>query len=129
MASNIPVMYLAWKLVLQSFPLVDMLGGAAYVLLTYNACCFCYFWLLNVTETSLHVNILMRLLAGGGASPQELASRYSVQDMIDARIERMQSLGQLEERDGRYFLGDRTFLYVGSVYDRWRKILGMPLNP
>jgi hypothetical protein len=128
-ASNIPMVYAAWSVFLKTLPWLDLWCGIMYVLATYNACCFGYFCLLNVTETSLHVNILMRLWAEGGTRPEDLARRYSVKHMIEVRIERMIGLGQLAEREGRYFLRNRTFLMIERVYDTWRRILGLPLNP
>jgi hypothetical protein len=129
LASNIPVLYLAWRMVLETLPLPDQLCGAIYVLLTYNALCFGYFWILNVTETSLHINILMRMWAEGGTPPEDLRTRYSVKDMINARVERMKALNQIEERAGRYYLRNSMFLVIERVYDVWRRVLGMPLSP
>jgi hypothetical protein len=129
MVSNIPVLYLAWDLVLKPLPAFDILCGAIYVLMTYNTCCFGYFWVLNVTETSLHVNILMRLYVEGRMPLLELAKRYSVKDIINARIDRMVAMGQLQERSGRYILADRSFLLIGRFFDTWRRVLGMPVRP
>jgi hypothetical protein len=128
---NIPVAYLAWHFALKNLAgnLPELLSGFVYVLLTYNACCFCYLNALNVTETSLHVNILMRLLVGGEMRPEELARIYGVKDMISARIDRMIALGQLEEKGGRYFLCNKSLIVVGRTINIWRRILGLPLSP
>ena len=131
LAGNVPVLYLAWEAVLKNLagdPL-EILCGLAYVLLTYNCCCYLYFTILNLSETSLHVNILMRLLVGGGTRQEELASMYGVKDMISARIDRMIALGQLREKDGFYIPGNRTLLVIGRVVNVWRRILRMPLSP
>jgi hypothetical protein len=129
LASNVPVLYLAWNMVLQTLQLPDRLCGVLYVLLTYNALCFGYFCILNVTETSLHINILMRMLAEDGTRPEDVRRQYSVKDMINARIERMKTLSQIEERAGRYYLRNHAFLVIERLYDIWRRILGLPLSP
>jgi hypothetical protein len=128
---NIPVAYLAWTVVLKNIAggPMEVLCGYTYVLLTYNACCYGYFNILNLSETSLHVNILMRLLVGGGTRPEELARIYGVDEMISSRIDRMIALGQLKEKDGRYILGNRTLVLVGGVINAWRRLLGLPLSP
>ena len=130
MAGNLPVVYLAWELALKNIQgPVEILCGVAYVLLTYNGVCFCYFCVLNVSETSLHVNILMRILTGGPARPEHLSQLYSVEHMINARIDRMIALGQLQQKGERYVGRDRTLLLMGRVYHIWRRVLGLPLSP
>src|SRR6516225_8865904 len=59
-AGNIPLAWLAWEVHIKNLggDPVERVCGFAYALLTYNACCFCYLNLLNMTEISLHVNIL-----------------------------------------------------------------------
>jgi hypothetical protein len=128
---NVPVVYLAWEAALKNVAgnPVEILCGLAYVLLTYNACCYGYFCLLNLTETSLHVNILTRLLIGGGMRPEELARLYGVKDMINSRIDRMIALGQLQEKEGRYVAGNGTVVLLGRVLNVWRRVLGLPLSP
>src|SRR6266496_1717221 len=71
----VPVLWLSWSLALReisSAPL-DILCGITYVLLTYGGFSFCYFHVLNASETSLHVHIMMRLLIEGGISGKELS--------------------------------------------------------
>jgi hypothetical protein len=131
MVGNIPVAYVTWAAVLKHLEagVIEVLCGLAYVLLTYNACAFCYLNALNVTETSLHVNILMRIFASGGMALDELTRIYGVRDMISARVHRMIALGQLTEKDGRYFLNNKSLVLVGRVINVWRVILGLPLSP
>jgi hypothetical protein len=123
--------YLAWEVVLSNLGgnVLEILCGFIYVLLTYNAYCFCYFNTLNLSETSLHVNILMRLLVRNGMPTEELKSIYGVKDMISARIDRMVALGQLKEKDGRFFLRNDALVIIGRAINTWRKILGLPLSP
>jgi hypothetical protein len=131
LAGNLPVLYFAWGAALKNLaghPL-DLFCGLAYVVLTYNCCCYLYFCILNLSETSLHVNILMRLLISGGTRQEELAGIYGVKDMIGARIDRMIALGQLKEQDGRYVTGNRTLVLIGRVVNIWRRILSLPLSP
>src|SRR5206468_4583528 len=96
---NVVLVWLAWDLALKDLccGLVEQVSGVFYVLLAYNALAFCYFAVLNASETSLHVHILMTILAEGSIQPQELATRYDAKHMINARIERMIALGQIKE--------------------------------
>ena len=128
---NIPILQLTSNLV---FP--ELNGGLfaeacciMYVLLTYNALGFCYFCVLNVSETSLHVHILMDLLLSGHLRGDELSTRYNVSAMIHARVERMIELGQLRNQSGRFVVNNRGLLIVGRIIHVWRRVLNLPLTP
>lgn len=129
---NVPVLWLAWEWAPRdlSAAALDLVCGACYILLTYNALAFCYFNVLNASETSLHVHILMTLLIEGSIPSKELTERYNAHHMISARIERMIAFGQLRELDGRFVLSGQAHLVtIGRLINLWRKILGLPLSP
>ena len=129
---NIPILWLAWDLALSAIcrSPMDCACGVVYVLLAYNSLGFWYFNILNLSETSLHVHILMELLVEGRIRSSDLLKRYSAQEMIDTRIDRMIALGQLTERKGRYVVtGNATLLTVGKLIHYWRVILALPLRP
>jgi hypothetical protein len=128
---NIPMVWMAWSLAIPEFAgnLYGMSWCVAYVVLTYNALGFCYFCVLNVSETSLHVHILMHLLLSGRMRRDELAARYDVSTMISARVERMIALGQLRSRGGFFVVNNRGLLTVGRILHIWRKLLKLPLSP
>jgi hypothetical protein len=128
---SVPMVWLAWELVF-----TELAGdwparacGVAFVVLTYNALGFCYFCLLNLSETSLHVHILMDLLLSGPMPADELAARYGISEMIHTRIERMIALGQLRGQGGLFVVNNPGLLAVGRVIHVWRKLLGLPLSP
>ncbi len=128
---NLPMVWLAWKLAL-----IQLAGnwpgvacGVVFVLLTYNALGFCYFNLLNLSETSLHVHILTDLLLSGSIPARELAARYGVEGMIETRIERMIQLGQLRAQGASFVVHNRGLLRVGRVIHILRKLLKLPLTP
>jgi hypothetical protein len=131
LAGNIPLAWITWMSVLRYLKggVIETVCGFGYVLLAYNACCFCYLNFLNVTETSLHANILMRLFIGNGLALEELTRIYGVADMTSARIHRMIALGQLREAGGRYYSNNKSLILVGRVINLWRTILGLPLTP
>jgi len=127
---NVPMVWAAWKLVLERVCTgpAEIVAGILYVMLTYNAFGFCYFHVLNASETSLHVHIMMELLKGNMPS-DSLSKKYSAKDMITTRIERMIALGQLTEHDGHFVLHRGTLIIVGRVINFWRRILDLPLTP
>lgn len=128
---NIPIVWLAFNLVFREFAgnFSDIACGITYVVLTYNALGFCYFCVLNLSEGSLHVHILMDLLLSGRMQKDELDARYDVNTMINARVERMIALGQLRGQNGLFVVNNRGLLTVGRVLHIWRKLLKLPLSP
>jgi hypothetical protein len=128
---NIPMLWFAWKLVFREFAgdLAAIGCGVALVACTYNALGFCYFCLLNLSETSLHVHILMDLLLFGPVRADELAMRYGVRDMMNVRVERIIALGQVRNQNGLFIVNSRGLLTVGRIIHLWRKLLGLPLWP
>ncbi len=128
---NVPLVWLAWKLAFTSLAgnWPAMACGVVLVLLTYNALGFLYFNLLNLSETSLHVHILMDLLLSGSMPAGELAARYGVDNMMETRIERMIQLGQLRAQGAFFVVNNRSLLHVGRVIHIWRKLLKLPLTP
>ena len=127
---NIPVLWLGWILVLRDLrgDFWSMACGIVYLILTYNALGFCYFCLLNLSETSLHVHILMDVLLSGPIPAADLASRYGVGDMLNARVERMIALGQLRSQNELFVVNSRGLLLAGRVIHNWRRLLGLPLS-
>jgi hypothetical protein len=128
---NIPMMWFAWSVVFRKFAgdLVAIACGVALVSCTYNALGFCYFCLLNLSETSLHVHILMELLLFGPVRAEDLAIRYGVNDMMNARVERMIALGQIRSQNGLFVVNSRGLLSVGRIIHLWRRLLALPLRP
>ena len=131
-AGNLPMLWLARMVALNDLCRTspEMFWGYCYVLLAYNSFGFCYFNVLNASETSLHVHILTTLRFEGSMRVEDLAARYSTKNMIDARIERMIGLGQLKEKDGYFVLtGSAILLTVGKLLKMWRRVLGLTSVP
>jgi hypothetical protein len=127
----IPVVWVSWSMAFRyiSESRLDVYCGIIYVLLTYGGFSFCYFNVLNASETSLHVHIMTELLIEGSISVEDLSRNYGAEDMIDTRIERMIALGQLSESGGYFVVNRRTLVVVGRVINNWRRILRLPLSP
>ena len=84
---------------------------------------FVFFNALNVGESSIRVRILRELLAAEGPmSEADLLDRYNDQLILGSRLERLLEGGQIEKRDGRYFLKATNLLVVARII-RWAKIV------
>jgi len=107
----------------------ELMAGFVYFILVYLSIGFGYFSLLNLSETSLHIHILLKVLAKGKLGLEEFKSEYDPETIVRARIERMMQLGQIEVKDGRYYSKNR-FLVIGKgVFTLGRSLLGLPIRP
>jgi hypothetical protein len=132
LAGNLPILWLARVVALNqlcSTP-AEMFWGGCYVLLTYNALGFCYLCCVNLSDTSLHVHVLMTILMSGSIPSDELSERYSVRHILDVRIERMIQWGQITEKNGYFVLtGGRVLTAIGRLLQAWRKVLSLDSRP
>ena len=130
-SANLLLLLVAWSYVLSHWrnDFLQLIASLAYLTLVYYSIGFGYFSFLNLSETSLHVHILLKILAKGKVRLQELKSEYNPETMVKARIERMVQLGQIELKGGRYYSKNR-FLVVGkSIFTVGRSLLGLPVKP
>jgi hypothetical protein len=103
--------------------------GFVYVGAVYAGMAILYVDVVNIAETSLHMHLLLELAWTGGMNLAELLDRYSAERMISARLERLESIGQVRVDDGRCYLANRSTLYFSSAIDAWRMVLGLPTTP
>ena len=86
---------------------------AAYVLLAY-----CYvIGFFNIGESARRIRLLIELESAGtrGLTLDEVLCAYSARMIVDARLERLLSGGQIAEEHGRYFLRSRVMLLAAKT--------------
>lgn len=128
---NVPVLLLGWYFALSHWledPLA-LVSGVVYVVIVHNVLGLLYFDVFNISETSLHMHILLEIAWAGKLSQATLKERYSAENMIRTRLERMTALGQIELKNEHYYLVDRSVLRLAKLFTIWRTILGLPTEP
>jgi len=116
--------------------LASMLGGApfapgdriGYFLLhsmTYACFGFGLFNVINANVSSLRLRILKEYFAH---DPEPLAdaalyARYPASEMIEVRLERLQTGGQIVMRDGRYYSCGGAVVAIGHFFAALRRLL------
>jgi hypothetical protein len=120
---TVGVLWLTTTLTAQTAPVWSM------ILLTYAALGFGYWAFLNLNLTSLRIRMIRELLhTDGGISRIELMGRYSPDEFLRRRLERLESsskqLSRLE--DGRWRLKSRTLLTVADIMGVARVIIMPP---
>ncbi len=94
----------------------DALSSAAVNVVTYGVLSFGYFHFINLGETARRIRIIREIdAAGRPLAREEILERYSAQAIVNVRINRLLSAGQITLRDGRYYLASPTVLYMSRV--------------
>lgn len=92
---------------------VDAWGSLAASLLAYLLLAYCYvIGFFNIGESARRIRLLIELEGAGrdGLTLPEVLTVYNARMIVDARLERLLSGGQIVERGGRYFLRSRVML-------------------
>jgi hypothetical protein len=100
-----------------------------YAALVINAAAFIIWVLFAMTDTSMHIHTLTELYRASGISKAELFARYRKDTIVDARVGRLLTLGQLQLQDGKLRVAGRTVLLGAEMCKVFRRLLGIPVRP
>lgn len=90
----------------------------------YGALAYCYFHFLNLGETARRIRIVRELYdSPNGLSMEELLRNYNSKDMVNMRINRLLSNGQIIYKDGSYFIGKPIMLWMARIILLMKRIL------
>lgn len=91
--------------------LVFLVDGPTYLALSY-----CAYNFVQLGQTSIRLRIYSEIAAKrSGVSVEEIRREYDDKALMRVRLRRLLESGDLLEKDGRYFLGRRRFLYVSNI--------------
>ncbi len=106
---------IAWYLTAMP-DVMELMGQSALNLLTYVALGYGYFHFINLGETARRIRILRELLESkDGLTQEAILERYNASAIIKARLQRMQNNKQIVLRQGRYFIGKPSLLYIAKT--------------
>ena len=126
-----PLISAVWAIAV-SFLLIGFTGWkimrADFVAMIYGALVFAflagsYYILFAMTEAARRIKILQEIYHKGEISVAELNRDYGPAQLFSIRLERLVALGQLEKRDGRFYLKGRLLYCVGVFVSLWGKLL------
>lgn len=100
-----------------------------YIVIVYLMIGFLYMTVINLSDTSLHIHILMEIARCGGLNLSSLEQEYNKDSMTDSKIDRLISLGLLRSEDDQLYSGNKGYLYYAYLIDFWRSLMGMPTKP
>lgn len=105
-------------------PEADVAGQLLWALATYAALGYGYFHFLNLGETARRVRILREFHdSGGEMSMDELLRRYNARQIIAVRLGRLLGNGQIELRDGRYYIARPTVRIMAEVITAMKRLI------
>ena len=92
--------------------------------LLYLAFCYVYFHWNNMGETARRIRMLRELAAApGGLTFEEMVARYSAQEILERRLERLSAADQIDETDGRLVLTSRSVLLSARLVGLAKQII------
>lgn len=95
---------------------MDMLSVIIVNLITYSLFGYCYFHFINLGETARRIRILRELYESReGLSMKEILEKYSAEEIIEKRISRLIHHGQIVLKDGRYYIGNPSMLFIAKI--------------
>jgi hypothetical protein len=118
-----------WLDLLQRDTPLDVIGSLGYIGAVYGTLAILYIDVVNVAETSLHMHLLLELAWGGSLDVERVREQYSEARMIQARLHRLASMGQLRIEGDHCLITNRSTLRFAALIDVWRRILGLPTEP
>lgn len=96
--------------------------GTCFV--SYLALSFCFWAFLNLNITSLRIRILRELLKESqGLKTDVLLQYYSPNELIKKRILRLEALGQIRRKNGKWVLHSRKLLVLVWVTSLLRNLI------
>jgi hypothetical protein len=113
-----------WACALASARPSDWVGQIAVTLLTVAALGYGYFHFINLGETARRVRILREFVEAGGTLDEAgLLRRYNGAQIVQIRLQRLLSSGQVSLREGRYALCDPTVARMASIIRLLKQLL------
>ena len=90
---------------IQSTLAEEIISTFVVQLITYVSLCYCYFHFVNLGETARRIRILRELKdSNNGLDSDEILKRYNAKEIIQNRLTRLISSGQIILKDNRYFI-------------------------
>lgn len=98
------------------FTLMDSLGQLSLSTISYIFLGYCYFHFVNLGETARRIRILRELYdSKDGLSINEILKRYDANKIIEMRIDRLASNGQIVLKNGRYYIDNPAMLFMTKI--------------
>lgn len=99
-----------------------------YIVLLYGAAAYVYFHFFNMSETSRRIRILVSVRRKATQENQDVSMGYSIPKMLENRLERLVSLGEINISGGQYRIASGRLLLPAKIVAFFRQLL-FPESP
>lgn len=128
---NVPVLVgtsvIAW---IEARSLAETVSMLAFGGIVYNGIAYAYFHVFNMSETARRIRILLHVLTHDDVNAEHLREKYSPRDMVSARLDRLEQMGQIVRGpDGAFHIAGRLLLTAARVIRAWRQMLRLERHP
>ncbi|MBF0315052.1 MAG: hypothetical protein HQK52_16635 [Oligoflexia bacterium] len=90
-----------------------------YHLLVLNALTYSYFHLFNMSDTARRIKLLILIHRGKNITNDN----YSIESMIEVRLQRLHKMRQIYQDADSYYLRSYFLLGISFLFEGWKKIL------
>ncbi|MBF0441915.1 MAG: hypothetical protein HQK54_08435 [Oligoflexales bacterium] len=84
---------------------------------------YVYFHFFNMSETARRIKILTGIYSNVFSSRNDVEAYYKNDDVLETRMLRLCSMGQLDIKDGRYHLKGNLLFFAAKIIEFARKML------
>jgi len=82
----------------------------------YLALSYCAYSFIQLGQTSIRIRMYSEIASSpDGVNAGELKQEYDDNALMQARLRRLIESGDIVQRDGRYFVGRKRFLYISNI--------------
>jgi len=93
-------------------------------IIIYSSLGYCYFHFINLGETARRIRILRELYeSNGGLTLDKILKRYNAEAMVELRLQRLISSGQIILKDGRLHVGKPVLSFISKIIILMKLIL------
>jgi hypothetical protein len=103
--------------------LVDNIAVGAANAVLFVCCWYFYFHFINIGEASLRIRVLREVSLVEGGRVQNLLEVYNVRTVVETRVERLLSDGQLVRQGDRLVPGKPRMILVSKAFALLRLLL------
>lgn len=120
---TIGVIFYCWAAANGTMAISQILWHGIYLFSLYAISAYIYYQVFNLSETARRIRILAECTKTGVLNEEILVKKYTCQNMVSIRLERLIGLGILRINQNRYFTtGKIPTIYSKTVFSL-RKIL------
>ena len=116
-------LFLVWLLVFSVRNAAVIFWSGFYLFAVYLLMAYVYFHVFNMSETARRIRILAQGHRSGKVVKDEMVQNYTPGQMIDLRVERLEALGEISLRDGRYLPSRMRLLPAARLVFFLRRVI------